>query len=219
MQALSFRDVHFGYEGMPMSINGVSFSIDRGDSVALLGANGAGKSTTTKLINGLLRPTQGEVETLGMSPAEVGTAKIAQHVGYLFQNPDNQICQREVLEEILFGPKILGLDVDAYRPQAIALCERLGLQANGEIHALASCDRRKVALASVLVHAPSILVLDEPTTGLDSCYVTELVHIIQELKNDQELTLIVVTHDMEFASLLTTRALVLSAGHSWPISP
>ncbi|MGV8084187.1 MAG: energy-coupling factor ABC transporter ATP-binding protein [Coriobacteriia bacterium] len=218
--AIEFADVSFAYESgrghashaAAPSLSRVSFAIRRGEFVALIGANGAGKSTASKLVNGLLRPTLGRVSVLGMDTAETKTSLLARHVGYLFQNPDRQICQQTVGRELGFGLEVLGFERVEIAERVSIACETFGLDPAANPFALSRGERQRVALASTLASRPDVVVLDEPTTGLDARESRAALEHIAELNRSRHTTVLMVTHDMDAAAEYASRALVLAEG-------
>jgi energy-coupling factor transport system ATP-binding protein len=204
-------------------LENISFEVTRGEFIALLGENGAGKTTLCKLANGLLKPTAGKVLVAGDDTRSVKVSRIARNVGYLFQNPDRQICRNTVREEILFGlefalagfskgPKAPGAELEAEKK--LRCEEMLGLfnmDGNRDPFGLSRGERQQCALASVLARRPELLILDEPTTGLDYRECMTIMEIIAKL-NAGGTTVFMITHDMEVAADFARRAMVLSNG-------
>lgn len=210
--AVEFADVSFCYATCGPSIRNITFAVRPGEFVALIGANGAGKSTASKMVNGLLRPGAGTVRVFGADTAGLRTSALARHVGYLFQNPDRQICQQTVGGEIRFGLQVLGFDHAEIEQRTARACETFGLDAGANPFALSRGERQRVALASVLAVAPEILVLDEPTTGLDARESLAVMEHIARLNRDGRTTVIMVSHDMDAVATYASRALVLADG-------
>jgi energy-coupling factor transport system ATP-binding protein len=195
------------------AVRGVSLSIPAGQAVAILGQNGSGKTTLVKHLNGLLRPGAGEIRIDGRSIAEERVDQIAATVGFVFQNPDDQLFERTVEREVGFGPRNLGLPTD----RAAALVERslaaVGLLAERATNPydLDLSRRKLVALASVLAMDPAILVLDEPTTGQDGEGVARVADVVGAWRAAGR-TAIAITHDMEFAATAFDRLVVMRRG-------
>jgi energy-coupling factor transport system ATP-binding protein len=219
---LRFERVGFGYPSpgsQQATINDVSFSIKSGEFVALLGENGAGKSTLCRLANGLLKPTAGKVLLGGLNTREVKTSVLARRAGYLFQNPDRQLCQTSVREEILFGMEYAlsdaGLSAAELETEKQRRCDEMlalfGLDGSRAPFGLSRGERQQVALASVLARRPELLILDEPTTGLDYRECMTIMGIIADL-HAKGTTILMISHDMEVVSDFARRALVLSKG-------
>jgi energy-coupling factor transport system ATP-binding protein len=214
---LKFDHAGFGYslrgEDQAVILENISFEVTRGEFIALLGENGAGKTTLCKLANGLLKPTAGKVLVAGEDTRSVKVSRIARNVGYLFQNPDRQICRNTVREEILFGLEFALADFSAAKAQAA--CEEMlalfNLDGNRDPFGLSRGERQQCALASVLARRPELLILDEPTTGLDYRECMTIMEIIAAL-NAGGTTVFMITHDMEVAADFAHRAMVLSNG-------
>jgi energy-coupling factor transport system ATP-binding protein len=218
---LRFEGVRFGYDGGAV-IDNLSFIIERGEFAALLGENGAGKSTLCRLCNGLIKPHGGRVLLAGQDTRQVKTSILARRVGYLFQNPDRQICKNTIQEEILFG---LDYVLEGSGERRLSPAEREGekkrrleemldlfhLDGRRDPFGLSRGERQQVALAGVLARKPELLILDEPTTGLDYRECTAIMEIISDL-NRRGATVLMITHDMEAAADYARRALVLNRG-------
>ena len=175
---IEFRNVHAAYDDQLPVLRDVSFTIADGEFVAFVGTNGAGKSTTMRLMNGLLKPSEGTVLLNGIPTTELPTSEIARKVGFLFQNPDRQICCNTVREELLFGFKAQGRLDEQAQEKVDAMIEHFNFDADAEPFLLNRGTRQLLALASILVIEPEVLILDEPTTGLDyreCCKVMEVI--------------------------------------------
>ena len=211
---IRMENVSFSYANRAATVEDVSFHIQKGDFAAILGANGAGKTTTVKLIDGLLKPTSGKITVNGMDTATTRVSERARHVGFLFQNPDRQICQHTVREELAFGLKTTRQDMTrADQDRRVdEVLESFGFTGEEEPFSLSRGERQRVALAAVLAVRPEILILDEPTTGLDYRECTHIMETIREMNEQQGTTVIMVCHDMEVVQSYADRALVMSAG-------
>jgi cobalt transport protein ATP-binding subunit len=197
----------------PYILRGVSLRIDRGDFIALVGQNGAGKTTLAKHFNGLLRPNAGSVRVLGTDTRSASLADLARTVGYVYQNPDHQIFAQRVRSEVAFGPRNLGLaqaEIDTRVDQALGL---VGLREYADAFAfsLGRGQRQKLAVASVLAMEPSILVVDEPTTGLDKPGARGILDLLSQWNSDGR-TIIVITHDMTLVAERVPRTIVVNDG-------
>ena len=208
---IEFDDVHASYEATLPILKGVSFTIRDGEFVAFVGTNGAGKSTTMRLVNGLLKPDAGQVLIDGVPTTELRTSELARRVGFLFQNPDSQICCNTVREELLFGFKALGQAGPEADARVDAIIEKFGFDADDDPFLLNRGARQLLALASIVVLAPPVVVLDEPTTGLDFCECEKVMAIIRRI-HEQGATVIMVCHDMEVVADYATRCIVMSDG-------
>jgi energy-coupling factor transport system ATP-binding protein len=220
---LSFDRVSFRYPAYTAGaapsgiITDVSLEIRRGDFAALIGENGAGKSTLCRLANGLLKPVSGTVLVSGRDTRTVKTSVLARTVGYLFQNPDRQLCRNTVREELVFGLEysLAGLSPAETEREKKRRCDEMldlfGLDGNRDPFGLSRGERQQCALASVLARKPEILILDEPTTGLDYRECTAIMDIISRLHAGGT-TILMISHDMEIVSDFARRCLVLSGG-------
>ena len=214
------EDLWHSYDDGPSVLAGVNLSVESGDFLAIVGQNGSGKTTLVKHFNGLLRPTHGRVLVLGQDTTGQSVGQLAQTVGYLFQNPDHQIFAPTVWEEVAFGPRNLGFsegEVAARTTEALALFG-LGDQADTPPAVLGYGLRRKVTLAAVWAMRPQILVLDEPTVGLDWRNTRALMEGVTDL-NSQGHTIILVTHDMKLVAEFARRVLVLGEGRTLAYGP
>lgn len=208
---IEFKDVRVSYDAALPVLKGVSFTVADGEFVAFVGTNGAGKSTTMRLMNGLLKPDTGQVLIDGIPTTELRTSELARRVGFLFQNPDRQICCNSVRDELLFGFKALGsLDAGA-EARVDALIEEFGFDACDDPFLLNRGARQLLALASIVVLAPPVVVLDEPTTGLDYRKCVKVMDIIRRI-HEGGTTVIMVCHDMEAVADYAARCIVMSDG-------
>lgn len=208
---IEFRDVHASYDGSAPILKGVSFTIRDGEFVVFVGTNGAGKSTTMRLMNGLLKPDAGQVLIDGVPTSDLRTSELARRVGFLFQNPDSQICCNTVREELLFGFKALGLDGPDADSRVDAIVEEFAFDPDDDPFLLNRGARQLLALASIVVLAPPVVVLDEPTTGLDYRECVKVMDIIRRI-HERGTTVVMVCHDMEVVADYAARCIVMSGG-------
>ena len=208
---IEFKDVHVSYEASAPILKGVNFAIRDGEFVAFVGTNGAGKSTTMRLMNGLLKPDAGQVLIDDVPTSDLRTSELARRVGFLFQNPDSQICCNTVREELLFGFKALGLDGPDADSRVDAIVEEFAFDPDDDPFLLNRGARQLLALASIVVLAPPVVVLDEPTTGLDYCECVKVMDIIRRI-HERGTTVVMVCHDMEVVADYAARCIVMSGG-------
>ena len=208
---IEFKNVSASYDGELPILCDVSFRIPDGDFVAFVGTNGAGKSTTMRLINGLLKPSSGQILIDGVPTTQLRTSQLAAKVGFLFQNPDRQICCSTVREELLFGYRAQGRAAAAAEAKVDAMIERFGFDGDAEPFLLNRGTRQLLALASIIVMEPPVVVLDEPTTGLDFRECAKVMDVIAEL-NARGTTVIMVCHDMEVVADYAKRVIAMTAG-------
>ncbi len=190
-------------------VRDISFALLPGEFVAVIGNNGAGKTTLSKLMNSLIKPTFGRVLIDGVPTTELRTSALAARVGMLFQNPDRQICQPTVRDEIALGLRLQGV-ADA-QGHAARVANDFELPADASPFALSRGERQRLALASVVACEPSVLVLDEPTTGLDYRECMRIMTRVREL-NQAGTTVVMVCHDMELVADFAQRVLVMANG-------
>lgn len=208
---IEFENVGASYDGELPILRDVSFRIPDGDFVAFVGTNGAGKSTTMRLVNGLLKPSSGRVLIDGVPTTQLRTSQLAAKVGFLFQNPDRQICCSTVREELLFGFRAQGRADAEAEAKVDAMIERFGFDGDAEPFLLNRGTRQLLALASIIVMEPPVVVLDEPTTGLDFRECAKVMDVIAEL-NARGTTVIMVCHDMEVVADYAKRVIAMTAG-------
>lgn len=212
--AIEFRNVNFSYDDRPVLRN-INLVIREGERVALLGNNGAGKSTIAKLIIGILKPTGGEVRVYGMDTRRKEVYDLAPIVGLVFQDPFNMLFARTVKEELSFGPLNLRVpagEIPARVKQAAVSCRIEHLLEHSPF-ASSHGEKKRICVGSILAMKPKILILDEPTAGQDYASYTSFMEFINELINNSIVkTLILITHDTDLAVEYTDRTVVLANG-------
>lgn len=212
---LSFRNVRFGYQDSGREqTRGVTTSLYPGDVVALMGPNGAGKSTWCRLAIGLNRPQSGSISIEGRDHVDMTTAEIVRTVGYVFQNPAMTLFANTLRGELLFGPRNIGLDSEtALRnvQQALAIVGLADLNLEGSPFGLSYGQQKRVALAGVLAMRPRVLLMDEPTAGLDEKTAEQLMRRLFIAEGRPE-AIVMVTHDLRLARRYANRVLLLNDG-------
>jgi cobalt/nickel transport system ATP-binding protein len=194
---INLRDVSFSYPGRASVLDKLNLSFYQGDRMGLMGPNGSGKTTLFHVVMGLLKPSSGKMEILGKPvQEEKDFGEVRQKIGLLFQDADDQLFSPTVLEDVAFGPLNLGKSQDEAKDIARRTLESLGLTGFEEriTHKLSGGEKRLASLATVLAMEPDVLLLDEPTTGLDEATERRLVEILQGL----ELSFILVSHNIDF---------------------
>lgn len=206
---LSVKDLHFSYPDGHAALHGVSLKLCRGDKVALVGPNGAGKSTLMLHLNGILGG-RGEIEIAGNRLTRNNLPVIRAMVGLVFQSPDDQLFSPTVFEDVAFGPLHMGLPEDEVRTRVDAALEavRMSSYKNRLSHHLSAGEKKRIAIATVLSMRPSLLVLDEPSAGLDPRARRTLINLLRELP----ITMLVSTHDMVLVKELFPRTIVMDEG-------
>lgn len=207
--ALHLKNVSYRYPDGREAVRDVSLRVAAGEKVALAGPNGAGKSTLMLQLNGLLAG-EGQIEVNGLAVAEPNLPLIRSKVGVVFQNPDDQLFSPTVFEDVAFGPLHMGLaeeEVERRVEQALTAVEMAGYAARQPYH-LSMGEKKRVALATVLAMEPEILVLDEPSAGLDPRARRGLITLLQRLPQ----TMIIATHDMRLIVALCARLVIMDQG-------
>ena len=201
------------YPNGVVALEGVDLTVRRGEFLAVLGQNGSGKTTLVKHFNGLLKPTQGSVRVGGEETTEQGLRQLGQRVGYVFQNPDHQIFSDTVFDEVAFGPKIREMEEAEIEERVREALAAVGMEGRGDEDpfGLTKGERQRVAVASVLAVRPEVLILDEPTTGLDYAEQRSMMDLVKNL-NEAGSTIIVVTHTMWVVAEYAHRAVVIREG-------
>lgn len=211
---VAIEGLRFSYPGgSGAALDGISLHVARGTVLGIVGQNGSGKTTLAKHLNGLLRPTSGRVVVAGLDTARHPVRALARHVGFVFQNPGHQLFARTVAEELAFGPRNLGVAPDEVddRVASIAQALRLGDVLDMHPYRLPLPLRKLVTIASVLTMRPSVLVLDEPTTGQDHRTSRRITDAIEGVRASGT-TVVCVTHDMTLLAAVGDRVVVLHEG-------
>jgi energy-coupling factor transport system ATP-binding protein len=212
---------HTYMQGTPMehvALRNTSMYVEEGECIAIIGHTGSGKSTLIQHFNGLIRPDSGKVIIKGenLSNKKHDLKKLRREVGLVFQNPEDQIFEKLIGDDIAYGPFKLGLPLKEVRDRVKWAMEMVGLDfeemKDRQTFALSGGQKRKVALAGILALKPSILVLDEPTAGLDPKSRNELLEKIKYLNEVEKLTVVFVSHNMEEVAYLADRIVVMSGG-------
>ena len=202
-------NLHYTYPDGTPALGGVDLYVAPGEKVALVGPNGSGKSTLLLHLNGILRG-EGEVRVCGLEVNDENLGKIRAAVGLVFQDPDDQLFMHSVYEDVAFGPLYMGLQTDEIQARVRHAVQAVGMETYPKrvSHHLSMGEKKRVAIASVLSMQPEILVLDEPTAGLDPRSRRGFIQLLDEL--DQ--TMLIATHDMRLVAELLRRTIVLDGG-------
>jgi cobalt/nickel transport system ATP-binding protein len=202
--------VAFAYPDGHQALFGVDLHVHRGERVAVLGPNGAGKTTLVLHLNGVLLPGRGTVTVSGLPVDRTNLMEIRRRVGIVFQDPDDQLFMGSVRDDVAFGPRNFGVRGAELDRRVMAALDAVGMAdfADRPPHHLSFGQRRRVAVATVLVMEPEVIVLDEPSSNLDPASRRELADVLTGL----DVTLMMVTHDLPYALQLCPRAVVLSDG-------
>ena len=208
------RDVDGNVIATEEILKGVDLTIKKGEFIALLGRNGSGKTTFSKQLNAILRPSEGTVTVDEMGTKDVDKLyEIRQRVGMVFQNPDNQMVAANVEEEVAFGPENLGMESDTIVARVKQALEQVRMWKRRKTapNHLSGGQKQRIAIAGILAMHPDYIVLDEPTAMLDPKGRKEVMEALQRLNQEQEMTVILITHDMEEAAL-ASRIILLADG-------
>lgn len=210
---ITLSDVSFRYSVEVVALRNVDLAIEHGQSVALIGENGAGKTTLAKHLNGLLQPEKGRVLIGDWDTQEHSVAELATRVGYVFQNPDDQLFAGKVWDEVAFGPRNLGLPEEEIQANVEAALTKVGLAAESETHPydLSTSERKLVSVATILAMDTEVVILDEPTTGQDVSGMAIIGKIVEDLKAAGR-TVLAITHDIEFCADHFQRVVVMAGG-------
>ena len=212
--AIEVSSVSFTYEEGTRALQELDFRAARGEFVAILASNGSGKTTLIKVLIGLLKPQKGRVAVEGKDIRKIASLDLYQRVGMVFQNPDDQLFSATVEEDVAFGLRNLKLPESEIQKR---VAESLGSVAASDlspraIHHLSFGEKKRVALAGLLAMGPSILILDEPTAGLDPSGETLMLHLLQRLNREKGITVILATHSVDLLPLFVDRIYVLNRG-------
>ncbi|MBE6776631.1 MAG: energy-coupling factor transporter ATPase [Ruminococcaceae bacterium] len=196
------------------AVDNVSFNIERGSFTVILGHNGSGKSTLAKLLNGLFKPTDGDVLVDGINTRDEDTEiEVKRKVGMVFQNPDNQLVASIVEEDVAFGPENLGLEPKVIRERVDDALKSVGMYDFREStpHRLSGGQKQRVAIAGIIAMQPECLILDEPTAMLDPVGRKEIIETLHKLNKEKNITVVLITHYMEEAEN-ADRVMVMNDG-------
>lgn len=207
MDALKLTEVTYAYPDGIRAIEKIDLRVRTGERIALVGPNGAGKSTLLKIMAALLLPTDGSVEIMGEEVTKKDAERLRRHIGFLFQDPDDQIFMPTVWDDVAFGPINMQLDADEVEARVRDAMRMAGIEGYEQRvpHHLSFGEKKRVAIAGVLAMKAPILLLDEPTANLDPQGRSDLIRILRSLPG----TILLATHDLSVAFELTDRAIVL----------
>lgn len=210
---LEMKDVKFSYESGKEILHGVSFKVNKGEMVSIVGRNGAGKSTISKLICGFYKPTEGQILFEGRDLINDTIKERAEKIGIVMQNPNQMISKTMIFDEVALGLKVRGVSEEEIKNRVFETLKVCGLYElrNWPISALSFGQKKRVTIASILVLNPEVIILDEPTAGQDFKHYTEIMEFLKEL-NKKGVTIVMITHDMHLMLEYTNRAIVLSNG-------
>ncbi len=205
------QNLLFSYSNQSPILQDISFTLKVGERIALLGRTGTGKSTLMENLVGLKQPNSGEIRILGTRLEQTTLDQILRQVGFCFQDPNDQLFMPSILEDVSFGPRNYGVSSDIATEQAYQLLADFGLAdvVDRSVHELSGGQKRLAALASVLALEPAVLILDEPTNGLDPWWRRHLAQLLPQLPVQ---VLLIASHDLHWVSRVAERAMVLQDG-------
>lgn len=214
MHLIETRNLSHLYRGGIRALRDVNFIASRKERVAIIGANGAGKSTLFRHFNGVLKPTSGEVLIRGERITKGNVREVRKFVGLVFQNPDDQIFAPTVEQDVAFGPTNLGLDREIVEHRVDEAIRIMGIEDLRERmpHNLSGGEKKRVAIAGIIAMEPQVLVLDEPTAGLDPQGVADIIRFINTLPDKYGMTVIFSTHHTDLVSEVADRIYVMDQG-------
>jgi cobalt/nickel transport system ATP-binding protein len=204
----------FSYDGSTQALGEINLELRDGEFLALLGANGCGKTTLLKQLNGLLKPSSGKVFLDGRELRSFRDEEVFQWVGMVFQDPNDQLFGATVGQDVAFGAVNLGLKPDEVTRRVNHALKMVGASgfASKAIHTLSFGQKRRVAIAGVLAMEPEIILLDEPTSGLDPKGASSIMRLLRKLNQERGTTMLMATHDVELVPLFTDRVAIMSEG-------
>ncbi|EHU9450787.1 ABC transporter ATP-binding protein [Vibrio vulnificus] len=209
---LDVRNLTYSYDGEKNALEGVSFNVQRGEFVSILGKNGSGKSTITKLIMGVIEPDDGAMYLNGQDLSELTIFERSQKVGVVMQNPNHMISHHMIFDEVAFGLRNRGWDEPQVNDKVLEVLELCGLRKyrHWPIEALSYGQKKRVTIASILALEPELLILDEPTAGQDYRNYTSMLSFIEKLNRELGITVVIISHDMHLVLEYTTRSIVIA---------
>ncbi len=204
------------YSDGTVALDNVSFSFNQGERIALLGTNGSGKTTLLNHLNGIMKPTSGKIyyEDKPLRYDSKSLLELRRHVGFVFQDPNDQLFAPTVKQDVAFGPLNLGIPNDKVK---IIVSEALATVGMAEFadkppHFLSLGQKKRVALAGVLAMQPEVIIMDEPTSNLDPRATSEILHLLLQLNKEKRITLLLATHDVDMVPLFANRLYILNKG-------
>lgn len=213
---LEALDLHYKYPDGTHALKGISLQVKRGQTTAVLGGNGAGKSTLFLSFNGILKPSAGKIIFDGrqLDYSHKGLLSLRSRVGIVFQDPDSQLFSASVVQDVSFGVMNMKLPEQQVREKVDAAMTRTGIThlKDKPTHCLSFGQKKRVAIAGVLAMEPDVLILDEPTAGLDPLGVSEIMKLLKQTQLTLGITVIIATHDIDMVPLYCDHAYVMHEG-------
>lgn len=212
---INVQDLHYHYPDGTQALRGINLTIGLGEMVAFIGQNGSGKTTFSKCLNGLFKPTSGDVIVDGLNTKDTSIVQMVRRVGYVFQNPDHQLFNNNCWDEIAYGPRNIQLPEDDVRERVDEAAGIVGLTEDyftEHPFFLPKGLRQRVAIASILALRPKVIIVDEPTTGQDAKQSIEIMDFLRKLNEELGHTIIIITHDMPIVADYAHRVIALGMG-------
>lgn len=209
------ENLTYCYEDGTKALDGINLEIGLGEMIAFIGQNGSGKTTFSKCLNGLFKPTTGDVIVDGLNSRQTSIVQMVKRVGYVFQNPDHQLFNNNCWDEIAYGPRNIQLNEEEVKERVEEAAAVVGLQrAYFTEHPffLSKGLRQRVAIASILALRPRVIIVDEPTTGQDFPQSIEIMNFLKKLNEELGHTIIIITHDMPIVAQYAKRVIVMGMG-------
>ncbi len=221
MSILEVKNLTHTYDGntpfVHDAVKNINFSIDKGEIIGIIGHTGSGKSTLVQHLNGLLKPSSGEIllddENIWNNPKQIRT--IRSRVGLVFQYPEYQLFEDTVYKDIAFGPKNMGLSDDEIKKRVLEICELVGIKneyLDKSPFDLSGGEKRRVAIAGVMAMQPEIIIFDEPIAGLDPRGRSDVIKMIADYRNKYNATVLIISHNMEDMAILADKLIVMNKG-------
>lgn len=214
MHLIETRNLRYSYRGTDLALDNVNFVAGRKKRITVIGANGAGKSTLFKHFNGILKPTSGEVLIRGEPITRQNIRDVRKFVGVVFQNPDDQIISPTVEQDVAFGPANLGLDSKTIQHRVDEALRIVGIEElrNRVPHHLSGGEKKRVSIAGIIAMEPQVMVIDEPTAGLDPQGVSDLIDFINTLPEKYGMTVITSTHHLDIVTEIADEIWIMNKG-------
>lgn len=214
MSKIEIENLHFSYVENEEILKGISFTLNE-HSTAIIGQNGAGKTTFVKLLKGLLKPTSGTIKLNGKDISEYTVAQLAKYIGMVFQNPNDQIFKNTVIDEVMFGPMKVGMSKAEARKKAEEALAMVGLSGREKVNPydMGLSERKLISIAAIVAMDTEVIIFDEPTIAQDYDGKERIKKIMKDLQKEGKIVLTII-HDMDFVAETFDRAIVFAQGHA-----
>ncbi len=214
MTLIETKNISYTYPDGSKALQDVSLEVQKGEFIGLLASNGSGKTTLLRCVNGLIKPQVGEVTIDGEPISKLPQKSLFQRIGMVFQNPNDQLFASTVAEDVAFGPSNMGLPKDEVKSRVDEALKAVGMEGLGKksIHNLSFGQQKRVCIAGALAMQPEVLLLDEPTAGLDPMGEHKIMELLQRLNSERGLTIVMATHMVDMVPLFINRIYILSRG-------